>query len=141
MAYLDKEALISTKLYSEAIHVPDRPPHCHRKTGPFRALTYVIHSVAPKSKLASTRVSRKANSHSKVASQAPRLVTPGRKCPDRPAPASTATRSANLYQRIKRRLGSSFGRLHSQGSMVSCREQTLHPLSGIEDNSSGPEMF
>ena len=88
LEYQDKESVCSNKLYCEVVHVSDRPSHCQRKTASFRPSTYETHSVASKSKLTCTRVSRKATPSSKVASQAPRAVATGRKCLGRPAPES-----------------------------------------------------
>ena len=113
-----KKSVSSTKLYSEAVHVPKRPPHWHRRTGPLRLSTYETHSVAPKSKVACARASRKNKLMPVPKSIHKLLMTSGRECLGRPDTISTTTRSAKIYQCIKHRLGCSLRRLHNQGSVV-----------------------
>ena len=67
---LIRKSFKAGKFYGEAVHVSNRPPHCHRETSPLWPPTHDAHSVAPKDKLACAKVPRKSNSHSKVSSQA-----------------------------------------------------------------------
>ena len=59
---------------------------------------------------------------------APAVVDPGGKCPEGSTLTPPTTRSANLYRRLKRRLGCSLRRLHSKRYLVSARKQVAHKL-------------
>ena len=56
------------------------------------------------------------------------MVDPRGKCPKGSALTPPATRSSNLYRRLKRRLGCSLRRLHSKRYLVSARKQVAHKL-------------
>ena len=58
----------------------------------------------------------------------PAVVDPRGKCPKGSALTPPATRSSNLYRRLKRRLGCSLRRLHSKRYLVSARKQVAHKL-------------
>ena len=65
------------------------------------------------------------------------MVAQRRQCPHRPTITRHATRSANLYRRIKRRVGLSLKRVHCQRNLVPARKQTTHKLPGAKSSLSG----
>ena len=65
------------------------------------------------------------------------MVAERRQCPHRPAITSYATCSANLYRRIKRRVGRSLKRVNCQRNLVTTRKQTAYKLLGTKSSLSG----
>ena len=115
-------------LPSENFHVSYRSSHCDRKTGAPRQTAHETYSVAPQEALESPRISGKGDPNSKVSPSVPAVVDPRGKCPKGSALTPPATRSSNLYRRLKRRLGCSLRRLHSKRYLVSARKQVAHKL-------------
>ena len=64
------------------------------------------------------------------------MVAQGRPCPHRPTITPHATRSANFYRCIKRRVGLSLKRVHCQRNLVPTTKQTAHKLSGAKGSFS-----
>ena len=52
-------------------------------------------------------------------------------------PLHPLKRAANLYRRIKRRVGRSLKRAHGKRKLVTARKQTAHKLSRVKGSSSG----
>ena len=115
-------------LPSENFHVSYRSSHCDRKTGAPRQTAHETYSVAPQEALESPRISGKGDPNSEVSPAVPAVVDPRGKCPKGSALTPPATRSSNLYRRLKRRLGCSLRRLHSKRYLVSARKQVAHKL-------------
>ena len=115
-------------LPSENLHVSYRSTHCDRETGAPRQTAHETYSVAPQETLESPGISGKGDSNSGVSPSAPAVVDPGGKCPEGSTLTPPTTRSANLYRRLKRRLGCSLRRLHSKRYLVSARKQVAHKL-------------
>ena len=115
-------------LPSENFHVSYRSSHCDRKTGAPRQTAHETYSVAPQEALESPRISGKGDPNSEVSPSVPAVVDPRGKCPKGSALTPPATRSSNLYRRLKRRLGCSLRRLHSKRYLVSARKQVAHKL-------------
>ena len=113
---------------SENLHVSYRSTHCDRETGAPRQTAHETYSVAPQETLESPGISGKGDSNSGVSPSAPAVVDPGGKCPEGSTLTPPTTRSANLYRRLKRRLGCSLRRLHSKRYLVSARKQVAHKL-------------
>ena len=105
---------IQTKLPSQKIYVPNRPAYSNGKTGCPGETPHETHPVAPKTTLESSRIPRKGDSCSKVPSSTPPMVDQGDQCLDRTASAPSESCRANLYRRLKRRLGCSLRRLIQQ---------------------------
>ena len=84
--------------------------------------------MAPQETLESPRISGKGDPNSEVSPSVPAVVDPRGKCPKGSALTPPATRSSNLYRRLKRRLGCSLRRLHSKRYLVSARKQVAHKL-------------
>ena len=101
------DASVSTGLSGPAVYVPDRPFNSHRKTGSPRPTTHETYTVAPQKQLAGTRISRKDYPSTKIPTPSPTMVARGRQCASRPTITPSKTCSANIYRRIKRRMGRS----------------------------------
>ena len=130
---------IQTKLPSQGTYVPNRPAYSNRKTGSPRETPHETHPVAPKTTLESSRIPGKGDSGSKVHSPTPSMVDQGDKCPNRTAFAPFESCRANLYRRLKRRLGCSLRRLHSKRRLVSSRKSSSHKLPGTKSGLTGLE--
>ena len=59
-----------------------------------------------------------------------------KQCPYQTNLTPTAACSANLYRRIKRRVGRSLKRVHCQRNLVSTRKQATHKLSRTQGSSA-----
>ena len=77
-------------LSSQEVHVPDRPSHCNRETGPTGDTSHDTNSVASQETLDGSIVSREGDSSSKVLSPASSMVDQGEKCLNRPTPGPLA---------------------------------------------------
>ena len=62
------------------------------------------------------------------------VVVRRKQCFARSTTTPNKTCSANLYRRIKRRVGRSFKRAHCKGFLVSARKQNAHKLSGVKSS-------
>ena len=130
---------IQTKLPSQELHVPDRPSYSDGKTGSPGETPHETHPVAPKNTLESSRIPGKGDSCTKVSSPTPSMVDQGDKCLDRTTLAPFESCRANLYRRLKRRLGCSLRRLHSKRRLVSSRKSSSHKLPGTKSGLTGLE--
>ena len=94
-------------LHSQTVHVSDRSPHSDGETSLVRSPSHEAHPVALEVTLACSGGSGKGHSVTPFSSSSPRLVVEREQCTFGPAFASFATRSVNVYRRLKRRLGCS----------------------------------
>ena len=120
-----------------AVHVPYRPSNSHRETSPPGATSYEAHTVALGKQLEGTRVTGKGDTHSQVAPPSLKMVAGGKQCSSRLTITPSKTCSANLYRRIKRRVGCSLKRAHCKGNLVSSRKQVAHKSPGTKSGLSG----
>ena len=130
---------IQAKLPSQGTYVPNRPAYSNRKTGSPGETPHETHPVAPKTTLENSRIPGKGDSGSKVSSPTPSMVDQGDKCLNRTALAPFESCRANLYRRLKRRLGCSLRRLHSKRRLVSSRKSSSHKLPGTKSGLTGLE--
>ena len=98
---------IPTKLCGAGIHVLDRSANSNRETSSPRSTAYETHRVASQEPLESTRITRKGHSNSQVSGPPPTMVAGGGQCAHRSTITPNKTCSANIYRRIKRRVGRS----------------------------------
>ena len=110
------------------IHVSDRPVDGHRKTGSFRPSAHETHSVAPQKPLEGTGISRKDYPSAQVPAPTLAMVATGGQCSPRPTFTPHKACSADLYRRIKRRMGRSLKRAHCKRVLVGTGKQTAHQL-------------
>ena len=109
-----------------AIHVSHRPAHSNRETSPLRASSHETHTMALEKQLEGPRVTGKGDAGPQVSPPPPKVVAGGKQCVTRSTITPSKTCSANLYRRIKRRVGRSLRRAHCKGNLVPSREQVAH---------------
>ena len=129
--------LVTTSLSGPETNVPDRSINCHRETSTFGQTAHETHTVASQEQLEGTRIPGKDNPHSKVTPPTPEMVAGGRQCCYRSTLTPTRTCSANLYRRIKRRVGRTLKRPYGKGKLVTPGKQVAHKLSRVKGSSSG----
>ena len=125
---------VTTDLSGPATHVHDRFTNSHREASSPRPTSYETHTVASQEQLACTRVAEKGDPNSQVHTPPFKMVVRGRQCSHRPAFTPNKICSANLYRRIKRRVGRSLKQAHCKGLLVSTRKQAAHKLSGAKSS-------
>ena len=122
----DTSTSITTDLSGPAVHVLDRPSHSHRKTGSPRPTTHETHTVAPQKQLEGTRISGEDYPSTEVPAPSFTMVATRRQRASRPTFTPRKTCAANLYRRIKRRVGRSLKRVHHKGFLVDTGKQVAH---------------
>ena len=96
---------VRSGLSSPAVHVPPRSTHSNRKAGPPTATPYETHTVEPEKQLEGSRITRKGDTSSQVASTSLKMVAGGKQCSTRSTITPSKACSADLYRHIKRRVG------------------------------------
>ena len=126
---------VRTGVPSQAVHVPYRPSNSHRKTSPPGATSYEAHTVALEKQLEGTRVTGKGDTRSQALhSHLKWWLEESNVLPGQPL---HPLKHANLYRRIKRRVGRSLKRVHCKGNLVSSRKQVAHKSRGTKSDLSG----
>ena len=128
---------VGSGLPGPAIHVPHRATHCNREASPLGATSHEAHTVALEKQLEGTRITGKGDTSSHVPPPTSKVVAGGKQCASRSTITPSKTCSANLYRRIKRRVGRSLRRTHCKVNLVPSREQVTHePLRAKSSVSS-----
>ena len=130
---------VSTNLSGPAVHVPDWSPNSHRKASLPRPASYETHTVASQKQLESARSTGKVHSGTQIPSPSFGVVVGRAQCTARSTTASIKARTANLYRRVKRRVGCSPWRTYRKRFLVSIRKQTPHKLSGVKGSLTSPK--
>ena len=99
--------IVLTGLSGPAVHVPDWSADSHRETSSPRPIAHEAHTVAPQKQLESTGIIRKRDSNCQIVTPSPTVVVTGGQSSIRPTITPNQTCSADLYRRIKRRVGRS----------------------------------
>ena len=128
---------VSTGLSGPAVHVLDRFTNSHRKASSSRPTAYEAHTVASQKQLENTRVTRKGHSFTQVPVPTFTMVAGGEQHAPRSTITPNKTCTANLYRRIKRRVGRSLKRTHCKRVVVSTRKQAARKLSGTKSSLPG----
>ena len=115
-----------------AVNVPHRPTHSNRKASLPRATTYEAHTVALKKQLEDPRITRKGDISSQVAPPSHEMVAGGKQCSTRLTITPSKACSADLYRRIKRRMGHSLKQTYCKGNLVPSRKQVAHKPLGTK---------
>ena len=110
---------------------------CYRETSTLRLVAHETHTVASQKQLEGSGDNGKGHPRSKITPPTSEMVTGGRQCAHRSTITPTKTCSADLFRRIKRRVGHSLKRAHCKGKLVPSREQTAHKLSEAKSSLSG----
>ena len=126
--------IVTTSLSCPAAHVPYRSANSNRKPSSPRPTTYETHTVASQKQLEGTRVTRKGDSNSQIIAPSSTVVAAGGQRSHRPTITPNKTCSANLYRRIKRRVGRSLKRTHCKRVRVPTRKQAAYKLSGVKSS-------
>ena len=126
--------LIPTFMSGEGFH--DRVVNSHRKTSSPRSPSHETNSVAFKKQLERTRVTRKEDSSAQVIASTLAVVARPRERPHRTTTTPNAACSANIYRRIKRRLGRSLKRAHCKSNLVIAGKQNAHKLPRTQGSTS-----
>ena len=116
------------------IHALDRFAISYRKASSSRPTSYKTHTVAS---LEGTRITRKGDPNHQVPASPFTMVAEGRQCPYRPTITPNITCSANIYRRIKRRVGHSPRRAHCKRSLLTSGKQAACKLSRTKSSLSG----
>ena len=112
LADLDRQDQINTvgsSMPGPEIYVPHRATHSNRKTSLLRATTHETHTVALEKQLEGPRITGKGDTGSQVPPPPSKVVAGGKQCATRSTITPSTTCSADLYRRIKRRVGRSLG--------------------------------
>ena len=109
----------------------------HRKTSAPGQTAHETDPVASQKQLENTGVLGKTDSSAQISTSSFAMVAERRQCPHRPATTPYATCSANLYRRIKRRVGRLLKRVHCQRNLGTTGKQTAYKLLGTKSSLSG----
>ena len=135
----DTSTFVTTGLSGPAVHVLDRSADSHRKTSSLRPTTHETHSVASQEQLASTGIPRKGHPSAQVSASSLAMVARGKQCPHRPTITPHKACSADIYRRIKRRVGRSLKRVYCKRILVGTGKQTAHKLPRTQSGVFGPQ--
>ena len=127
---------VTTGLSSPAVHVPDRSSNSHRKTGPPPPTAHETHTVASQKQLEGARIFGEDYPSTQVPAPPLTVVAGGKQCAPRSTITPSKTCSADLYRRIKRRVGRSLKQAHCKRVLVGAGKQTAHKLSGTQSSVS-----
>ena len=133
----DTGAHLPTGLLGKGADVLDRPFNSHRKASSSGQTTHEAHPMASQKELENTRIVGKTDSHTQISTSSLTMVARRRQCPHRPTITPYTTCSANLYRRIKRRVGRSLKRVHCQRNLVPTGKQIAYKLPGTKNSLSG----
>ena len=132
---------VTSGLSGLAVHVSDRVTNSYRKASSLRPATHETHTVASQEQQENTRVTREGDSDSQVPASSFAMVATRRPHSHRPTITPNKTCSANLYRRIKRRVGRSLKRTYCQRDLVTTRKQTAYKLLGTKGSLSTLKEF
>ena len=133
----DTSTSVITGLSGPTIYVPDRPTNSHREASSPRPTAHETPTVASQKQLDSTGISREDYSPTENPAPSLTMVARRRQCASRSTITPSKACSADIYRRIKRRVGRSLKRVHCKGVLVSARKQAAHKLSGTKSSLPG----
>ena len=132
----DTRAVSTSDLSGPAVHVPDRSTNSHRKASLPRSVTHETHPMASQKQLESTGISRKGHPCTKITPPTLKMVARRKQRSTRSTITPVKTCSADLYRRIKGRVGRSLKQAHCKRFLVGAREQVAHKLPGAQSSLS-----
>ena len=135
----DTTTFIAAGLSGPAVHVLDRSVNSHREASSLRPITHETHSVASQKQLEGTGILRKGHPSTQVPAPTFMLVAGRKQCPPRTTVTPYEARSANIYRRLKRRVGRSLKRVHGKRVLVGTRKQAAHKLPRAQSGSPSPQ--
>ena len=119
-------AIIPADLSGLGVYVPNRFANSHRKTSSPRTSPHETNQMAFEKQLEGTRIPGEGDPGSQVLAPSSTVVVRRHKCAHRPTSTPSTTCSADLYRRIKRRVGHSLRRAHCKRNMVAARKQAAY---------------
>ena len=138
LAGLDRQYTVNTiwsGMPGLAVHVPHRSTHSNRKTSPPRATLHEAHTVALEEQLEGTRVTRKGDPGPQLHPYLRWWLEESNVLVGQPLhPVKTC--SANIYRRIKRRVGRSLRQAYCKGNLVPSRKQVAQAIQTWPDHSN-----
>ena len=135
-ALTDQIQSILSGMPGPTVHVPHRSSHSNRKASPPRVTSHEAHTVALEKQLEGPRITREGDPSPQVAPPPPKVVAGGKQCATRSTFTPSKRCSANIYRRIKRRVGHSLRRAHCKGNFVPSRKQVAHKLPRAKSSFS-----
>ena len=135
----DTSTSVITGLSGSTVHVPDRPPNSHRETSSPRPTAHETPTVASQKQLEGTRISREDYPPPENPAPSLTMVARRRQCASRSTITPSKACSADIYRRIKRRVGRSLKRVHCKRVLVSAGKQAAHKLSGTQSSVTSPQ--
>ena len=133
----DTRTHLPTGLFSTGTDVFNRPANRDRETSSPRLTTHEVHSVAPQKKLENTGIPTQTDPSTQISASSLAMVAARRQRSHRPTTTPSTACSANLYRRIKRRVGRSLKRAYCQRILVPTGKQIAHKLLGVKSSLSG----
>ena len=130
----DQINIVGSALPGPTIHVPHRSTHSNRKEVHLGRLHMRPIQWHLKKQLEGPRVTGKGDPGPQIPPPPSKVVAGGKQCASRSTITPSKTCSANLYRRIKRRVGRSLRRAHCKGTVVPTREQVTHKPLGAESS-------
>ena len=132
----DTGTYLPTGLLGKGVHVLDRPVNSHRKASPPGQTTHEAHPMASQKQLEDTGIVRKTDYPTQISTSSLAMVAKRRQCPHRPTITPHPACSANLYRRIKRKVGRSLKRVHCQRNLVPTGKQVTYKLPRTQSSFS-----
>ena len=133
----DTRTHLPTGLFSTGTDVLNRPANRDRETSSPRPTTHEAHSVASQKKLENTGIPTQTDPSAQISASSLTMVAARRQRSHRPTTTPSTACSANLYRRIKRRVGRSLKRVYCQRILVPTGKQIAHKLLGVKSSLSG----
>ena len=133
----DTRTHLPTGLFSAGTDVLNRTANRDGETSPPRQTSHEAHSVASQKKLENTGILTQTDPTAQISAPSLTMVAAGRQRSHRPATTPSTACSANLYRRIKRRVGRSLKRVYCQRNLVPSGKQIAHKLFGTKSSLSG----
>ena len=133
----DTRTHLPTGLFSAGADVFNRPANRDRETSSPRPTTHEAHSVAPQKKLENTGIPTQTDPSAQISASSLAMVAARRQRSHRPTTTPSTACPANLYRRIKRRVGRSLKRAYCQRILVPTGKQIAHKLLGVKSSLSG----
>ena len=130
---------VTTGLSGPTVHVPHRPINGHGEASSPGPATHATPSVASQKQLEGTGTSREDYPSAQVFTPTLAMVAKRKQCATRPTVTPSKACSADIYRRLKRRVGRSLKRAHCKRSLVGTGKQTAYKLSGVKSSFSGFE--
>ena len=126
--------LINAGLSGPAVHVPDRFINSDREASSPWPTTHETHSVASQKQLEGTGISGEDYPSTQILAPTLTMVARRKQRVARSTITPHKTCSANIYRRIKRRVGHSLRRAHCKRVLVGAGKQVAHQLSGTKSS-------